>query len=1103
VTVTWTASNNATGYTIYRSTTPNGTFSSIGSASGTSFTDTTANNGQTYYYEVVATGATGSSAASTAANATPLNASTISILSVHLRAYSTYGMAVTDLAGVDRVGYWNNLLGPVLQGETQSTSSLVTHLGAPVSGVTVSFTAGNTGGSYNDSGTLDLGPDMVTVPPLTNDLNLLASAFDQYDTTAGTLTVTGIPYSTYDVIFYIYDNGATQGGSITANGTTFSLRGGCGNPTVSGTGYVQSADTNTPGTATAQANYMRFSGLSGNLTASFVAKNVGSTTQRLKITGFQIVSDVAVPVPTAAPAAPANLTASSGNTQVALNWSPAATATSYKVYRAGAAVATVAAPLTSYPDISVTNGTAYSYTVSAVNSVGEGAQSSPASATPAEPAFTLAPRSVYQYSVPMTAIYPSTSGTYWPADPQRRAYLWIPPACTKVQGVIFGIHNMLEKPMFDDPVIRQACTDANLAIVFVSPGDAKVWTPNGTGNYTAGPATTALDLDPNEYYSQDISSGTTHYTTDINPATGARFTSQAEQCGYEMAQVLRNLSVESGYPEIAYAPILMTGHSAASTFVWTRGVATTAAMLGRVFAILSYKGTYPGSIPAGMPILHTSSEYQEISDWGETWEIGDAPSMRSLRSSGTTSLIGECVQPGTGHYEYVQTQSSPLAAFIKASASVRIPANWPATGYPTLNTPDPTTGYVIDVRTMGTGTCQTVSYNSWVSAGNDPLRAYWYPDQTTAQAVCDTANTGFYKQPQMINVFNNATTLAPLATQSAGYGSLSPTLMSDGATFQVRAVSLNQSPNARLYNSAPLGIPTGSITFQANGSGATKQVGPDTFKVWMDRGSTTKEGQPWEPFILAFHPGDSQYRPAYRPLYLSVAAPVNNVSGTAQTIYLSTPADQVATNLQTVSVSASASSGLPVQYWVVSGPYYNDSTDSSKLIPDTIPANAVYPIKVVVGAWQWGSPISPQFQSATPVFTTFYIHPDAVSAWRYKYFGTESNSGTAADTADPDGDGISNLLEYAIGSNPLVDDGTAAFTQGKTADGTKLTLTFNRIADSSLTYNVEGTNDLTTGIWSSVWSSTGSANVAGPVTVQDTVNIADQPQRFLRLRVSH
>ena len=42
----------------------------------------------------------------------------------------------------------------------------------------------------------------------------------------------------------------------------------------------------------------------------------------------------------------------------------------------------------------------------------------------------------------------------------------------------------------------------------------------------------------------------------------------------------------------------------------------------------------------------------------------------------------------------------------------------------------------------------------------------------------------------------------------------------------------------------------------------------------------------------------------------------------------------------------------------------------------------------------------------------------AQQAWRFTYFGTTSNTGTAADTADPDGDGFSNLFEYVAGLIP-------------------------------------------------------------------------------------
>ena len=179
----------------------------------------------------------------------------------------------------------------------------------------------------------------------------------------------------------------------------------------------------------------------------------------------------------------------------------------------------------------------------------------------------------------MVPIYTAADGvTKWPYDSQRRAYLWIPPGCTKVQGVMVGLHNMLEKPMFDDPAIRQACSDSNLAILFIAPGDSKTWTPNGVGNYTAGAVSMAIDLDPNNYVSQDISSGTTHYPTDINPATGTRFSNQSEQAGAELAQLLTKFATESGYTELQYAPVLLTDHSAGSPFCWGRTVPSSAAL---------------------------------------------------------------------------------------------------------------------------------------------------------------------------------------------------------------------------------------------------------------------------------------------------------------------------------------------------------------------------------------------------------------------------------------------------------------------------------------------------------------------------------------------
>ncbi len=44
--------------------------------------------------------------------------------------------------------------------------------------------------------------------------------------------------------------------------------------------------------------------------------------------------------------------------------------------------------------------------------------------------------------------------------------------------------------------------------------------------------------------------------------------------------------------------------------------------------------------------------------------------------------------------------------------------------------------------------------------------------------------------------------------------------------------------------------------------------------------------------------------------------------------------------------------------------------------------------------------------------------PSATEAWRFKYFGSPENEGSGADSADPDGDRIVNLMEFATGSDP-------------------------------------------------------------------------------------
>jgi hypothetical protein len=111
--------------------------------------------------------------------------------------------------------------------------------------------------------------------------------------------------------------------------------------------------------------------------------------------------------------------------------------------------------------------------------------------------------------------------------------------------------------------------------------------------------------------------------------------------------------------------------------------------------------------------------------------------------------------------------------------------------------------------------------------------------------------------------------------------------------------------------------------------------------------------------------------------------------------------------------------------------------------------------------------------------------------WRLAY--PELVGAAGEPDADFDGDGVANLIEHALGTDPVSAGDHALPVVGVQPDG-RLTLTFTR-ARADLTYVVEGSSDLVT--WSPVATNPGT--VGQSVTVADTTTAS---RRFLRLRVS-
>ncbi len=82
INLSWNASSGATSYTVYRATSSGGTYTSIGTTSSTSYSNTGLSAGTTYYYRVAASNAGGTSAQSNTASATTQSSSVTTTIRV-------------------------------------------------------------------------------------------------------------------------------------------------------------------------------------------------------------------------------------------------------------------------------------------------------------------------------------------------------------------------------------------------------------------------------------------------------------------------------------------------------------------------------------------------------------------------------------------------------------------------------------------------------------------------------------------------------------------------------------------------------------------------------------------------------------------------------------------------------------------------------------------------------------------------------------------------------------------------------------------------------------------------------------------------------------
>lgn len=152
----------------------------------------------------------------------------------------------------------------------------------------------------------------------------------------------------------------------------------------------------------------------------------------------------------------------------------------------------------------------------------------------------------------------------------------------------------------------------------------------------------------------------------------------------------------------------------------------------------------------------------------------------------------------------------------------------------------------------------------------------------------------------------------------------------------------------------------------------------------------------------------------------------------------------------------------------------------------TAPVNAgSYPVTATI--------TDPNYQGETSA--TLVIAPDEWALWKNTYFTpVEKAAGLADDLEDPDLDGLKNLAEYALGTDPR------AFTAppAGVSDETGFSITFTRPAGlPGISYGAETTGTL--GVWSGVPLEVISSGPVETVRARVVPSAASAPV-FLRLR---
>lgn len=527
--------------------------------------------------------------------------------------------------------------------------------------------------------------------------------------------------------------------------------------------------------------------------------------------------------------------------------------------------------------------------------------------------FQLSSAQDWQWSVPFTG-----------KKGQTRAFLWIPPDCKQVRGVILAQHNMEEISILEDPNFRKVMGEIGFAEVWISPS----------------------------------------YNHFFNFKEGA---------GEVFNAFMDSLATISGYSELRCAPIVGIGHSAAASWPYYFAAWNPS----RTLACISVSGQWPYIRNRFAPDIWNADQNVDFIPCLETmgeYEAADTWSDEGLKERKEHPLmpLSMLAAPAEGHFASSERKNAFIAFYIKKAVEYRLPKKQYPGKQVVLKPIDPTkSGWLADKWRKGQAPSAPAAPVGKYS-GN-VAEAFWYFDEETVREVEKYGALYRALEPQLVGFMQQG----KMVPQKSTHLQVDPRFMpmEDGVTFNLEAAFYDTvpggSPRLPNWSELPAGSPIGHS--QSNEPvliericGPFRKLSPNTFMLQLCRGTEVTNNN----YVFTFaakHPGDSEYKAAVQQGQMTIPAILTE--GADQKITFPAYSNQKA-GAKELKLNATSDASVPVYFYVLEGPA---EVEGNVLRFTKIPPKAKFPVKVTVVAWQYGRSSEPKLKSAKSVERSFFI----------------------------------------------------------------------------------------------------------------------------------